>query len=264
MDEGQINQVIHNLVINAIQAMPQGGSIFIHGSNVEIGADENIALRSGNYVKISFRDTGSGIPKRNLSRIFDPYFTTKEKGSGLGLATCYSVIKKHDGLLNVSSELGVGTEFSFYLPASEPVNTISEPRKDICALRKPRILIMDDEKLIRDLASELLQAFGFDTELANDGSEAITLYEQALQNGNRFDLVLMDLTIPGGMGGKEAIRRLLLLDPGIRAVVSSGYCNDPVMADYESYGFLGILPKPYNIDQLTGLLKHLFPEHPMS
>ncbi len=255
MDEGQISQVVNNLIINAAQAMPEGGTLRIACQNVEIQKGHRNALPKGKYVKISISDKGQGIPPELLPKIFDPYFTTKPHGSGLGLATSYSIVAKHGGLLTVESELGVGTTFHFYLPASsDKVNHAVCKALPVEAVHSS-VLVMDDEEIIRDLAGELLSCLGFEVSLAKNGEEAISLYRNAMEKGKRYHLVIMDLTIPGGMGGKEAIRRLREIDPGVTAIVSSGYCNDPVMADYAAYGFKGVLPKPYDGNQLSQILQ---------
>ncbi len=258
MDEGQICQVVNNLIINAAQAMPHGGTLYTRGQNLEIKKGQPSPLPVGTYVKISIQDRGIGIPPEHLQKVFDPYFTTKPKGSGLGLATSYSIVAKHDGLLTVESEVGVGTTFHFYLPACpEMVGSSSPGERPAANVAVGRILVMDDDEIIRELAAELLACLGFEVSAARDGEEAISLYKTALVQGKPFDLVLMDLTIPGGMGGKEAIRRLIEIDPNVVAVVSSGYCNDPVMADHEAYGFNGVLPKPYDGNQLTEMLRQM-------
>jgi CheY-like chemotaxis protein len=178
-------------------------------------------------------------------------------GSGLGLATCYSVIKKHDGHINVKSEVGVGTTFYFYLPSSAKFSGVRDSEDRPQVQTKGRILVMDDEELVRDLARELLQVLGYEVALAKDGTETIAVYENTLRSGRPFDAVIMDLTIPGGMGGKETIQRLLRIDPQVKAIVSSGYSNDPVMAEHDLHGFKGVLPKPYNADDLSKVLNEI-------
>jgi CheY-like chemotaxis protein len=208
-------------------------------------------LPGGNYLKISVRDNGEGIPEHLLSRIFDPYFTTKSEGSGLGLAICYSIVRKHDGHVAISSTPGSGTIVSVYLPAcvapNDPKPTEAAPSPKGTS---GKILIMDDEEELRLIAVELFGALGWEVEAAADGAEALVLYKKAMEEGGRFDLVVTDLTVPGGMGGKEAAARLLELDPTAKLIVSSGYSNDPVMAEWRRYGFAGVLAKPYSVGDI--------------
>ncbi len=254
VDRGQLSQVTHNLIINAEHAMPEGGHITISAQNITLGEGEIPKLKGGRYVKISFEDHGVGIRREDISRVFDPYFTTKMKGSGLGLATAYSIISNHNGLLTVESELDVGTSFIVYLPASTDGKKVETVKVSKLFKGKGRILVMDDDELIRDAASELLDSLGYQAECTCDGSEALNAYRKAHESGNPFDVVVMDLTVPGGMGGKEAIKKLIDLDPTVKAVVSSGYANDPVMANYREYGFVGVVPKPYEPEELSKAL----------
>lgn len=250
-DTGQISQVIHNLVINARQAMPEGGGVVISGENIMIGNEGSLPLRSGRYVKITVKDKGVGIPEKYLSKIFDPYFTTKEKGSGLGLATVYSIIKNHGGHITVESEIGKGTAFYIYLPASEKEIIPVKADEERPVSGKGKILVMDDEDIIRDVAGEILTELGYEVESAKNGAEAIKLYKNAKSSGRAFSAVILDLTVPGGMGGKEAVKKLLDIDPDVRAIVSSGYSDDPIMADFKQYGFRAVVTKPYNIVDIS-------------
>ncbi|MBI5634267.1 MAG: GAF domain-containing protein [Nitrospirae bacterium] len=257
VDAGQMSQVFHNLVINASHAMPDGGTISVQCENLDLqNACDLPALKPGRYVKISVKDNGIGISGEYLTRIFDPYFTTKQKGSGLGLATVYSIVKKHDGHITVESELGSGSTFHIYLPASEKEEEAPVPSAPVfCHQGAGRILIMDDEETVRNIAGEILKTFGYEVEFSGDGAEALSVYQQAASQERPFDLVIMDLTVPGGMGGRELMKRLLEIDPHARAIVSSGYSNDPVMAEYQKYGFRGIASKPYNVLSLANIVK---------
>ncbi len=257
IDQGQINQVINNIVINADQAMPQGGSVHVSAENASVRSDDGLPLDPGRYLKISIRDTGPGIPEEHLAKIFDPYFTTKQTGSGLGLTTSYSIIKNHGGLITVDSELGHGTTFHIYLPASEQLVGDDPESSGIPAAGGAKILVMDDEQSIRDVSAEMLTLLGFEVETAADGDQAIELYRTALETSRPFDAVIMDLTIPGGTGGIEAIRRLRELDPKVKAIVSSGYSNDPIMSEYEKHGFSGVVTKPYTTRELLKTLNRI-------
>ena len=253
IDTGQITQVINNLVINAVQAMPEGGVIQVSAENVSQGGTP---LPAGGYVKITIRDEGVGIPEKYLPKIFDPYFTTKKKGSGLGLATSYSIVKQHSGYIDVESTLGVGTTVYVWLPAS-----IEDKEEEIGSLEgKGKLLLMDDEDIVLDAAGEVLTYLGYAVVTAKEGREALNLYEEALKRGEPFQAVIMDLTIPGGLGGKEAVQELLRSDPHAKVIVSSGYSTDPVMADYRSYGFCGVVTKPYSIEELGKTLHRVLKE----
>mgnify|MGYP003803482501 CR=1 FL=1 len=260
VDVGQISQVINNIVINADHAMPGGGIIQVSAINYMVKKGTALPLTPGRYVKITIEDKGSGIPKENLARIFDPYFTTKAKGSGLGLSTALSIIRKHSGHIEIESESGVGTSVHIYLPASD--KDISGPKtgNDQPVHGSGHILVMDDEEAILDMASSLLSHFGYRTSVARDGEEAIALYKEAAARNDPFAVIIMDLTIPGGLGGKETIARLHEVDPFVKAVVSSGYSTDPIVANFRQYGFAGILTKPYTAKEMSEIIKKVLSE----
>ena len=258
IDEGQIGQVVNNLIINAKQAMPEGGDIAVSVRNVLIDREMNIPLDSGRYVKISIYDRGVGIPSKHLQKIFDPYFTTKKEGSGLGLAICHSVISRHNGRINVESIPGEGSTFSFFLPASSKDIPAGIRVESVAHSGCGRILVMDDQESIRDVLGRMLEHLGYEIEGASNGTEAIEKYSEARESGNPFCAVIMDLTVPGEMGGEECIKRLREYDPGVRAIVSSGYSNAPIMSEYRQYGFRGVITKPYRLADLSRSLGEVF------
>ncbi|MGO9568167.1 MAG: ATP-binding protein [Desulfomonilaceae bacterium] len=259
-DEGQISQVVSNLVINAHQAMPQGGIIDVRVGHSEVGPEQGLPIPAGDYVRISIEDHGCGIPEENLLKIFDPYFTTKKKGSGLGLATSYSIIKKHDGLIAVDSAPGLGATFDVYLPRSYDEVAATEALKRKLVTGSAKILLMDDEQTIGELAKEMLSMLGYRVDVANEGSKAVELYWKARKVSDPYDLLILDLTVPGGMGGKEVIEILGKSDPQIRAIVSSGYSNDPIMANHRKHGFTGVVSKPYTVQELSGAVSQALME----
>jgi PAS domain S-box-containing protein len=255
VDVGQFNQVINNIMINASQAMPLGGTIKVAAENLIIGDKDNLPIKPGRYICISITDQGTGITEEHLSHIFDPYFKTRQEGTGLGLATTYSIIKRHDGHITVESQPEVGTTFHIYLPASEkPVSQKEEPR---LIKGQGRILLMDDEASLRRTVGRMLEKLGYESEFAKDGAGAIEMVKQAKEAGKSYDAVILDLIVPGGMGGKECITKLLEIDPGVKAIVSSGYSEDPVLADFQDYGFKGMMPKPFKIQALSKVLHDL-------
>jgi signal transduction histidine kinase/CheY-like chemotaxis protein len=256
-DRGQLGQVIQNLAINSVQAMPDGGLLKISADNkVFDESTENGSLAPGRYVHFTFADSGTGIAADNLSKIFDPYFTTKKQGSGLGLATVYSIVKKHQGLIEVESQLGRGTAFHLWLPAAKQPAVRKNVEKTAGLPLHARVLFMDDEQPIRDMANSFMRHLNVECELAVDGAEAVRKYEAAREAKRPFDIVVMDLTVPGGMGGREAMGILKKIDPGVRAIVSSGYSQDPVMASHRDHGFQSVLPKPYDLGQLRQALEN--------
>ncbi len=251
VDEGQINQVINNLLINASQAMKQGGDIEVRAENVEMGARLSIPLEPGFYVKIEVIDNGPGISPEHISRIFDPYFTTKRNGSGLGLATSYSIIKSHDGHILVDSELDVGTTFTFYLPAIPSAVLYAEKAEYKLYNGSGRILLMDDEKMVRRIISDMLSHLGYQVDAAGEGLEAIRMYREAAESDQPYDVLIVDLTVPGGLGGQDVASILLPDYPDARIIVTSGYTNNPVLLNFADYGFCATIQKPYTIQQLS-------------
>jgi CheY-like chemotaxis protein len=235
--------------------MPDGKVMKIEAQNIVVGARKILPLPTGNYVEITVEDSGVGIPEELLVKIFDPFFTTKQKGSGLGLSSAYSIIKNHGGYITVKSKPGMGTIFYVYLPATEKQAVEEEPAVAEKVLRgTAKILVMDDDETIRKMLKSMLTLAGYAVELTQNGKEAIEAYDQAGKANKPFDAVIMDLTIPGGMGGKEAVGKLLEIDPKAKVIVSSGYSTDPVMHDYKKYGFSAVISKPYSIGELEKTL----------
>ncbi|WP_447963061.1 PAS domain S-box protein [Nitrospira sp. Ecomares 2.1] len=264
-DPGQIRQVFQNITLNARQAMPHAGHLSLKVENVRLNDSSALpspALIPGNYVRISFEDQGNGIEARQLANIFDPYYTTKPGASGLGLATAHSIIQQHHGHISVTSKVGVGTIFTLFLPSAhvtpevETENIPAIPRN-----YRGRVLVMDDEHSIRRMVEDALTQFGYDVVSAPDGQTAINLVSKGLADGKKFEVVILDLTIPGAMGGVKAIQHLRKLDPRIKAIVTSGYSDDPIMCDFQEHGFQGILVKPYKIFDLAKTLECMFSQN---
>jgi PAS domain S-box-containing protein len=257
-DEGQIGQVIQNIVLNADQAMERGGSVLVAARNVPAPEAAQVqGLEAGPHVLITIRDSGAGIPEQDLPKIFDPYFTTKEKGSGLGLATSYSIVRNHGGRIRVESKIGVGTTFFLYLPASDSAAVEAPRPAPAPPTRRGRVLVMDDEDVVRDVAGQLLREIGHDAAFAETGEAALAAYRAAQEAGTPFDAVILDLTVRGGWGGVETVQKLREIDPGVKAVVSSGYADDATLATYRQQGFLAALKKPYGIRELQEVLHPL-------
>ena len=261
IDEAQVSQVLSNLTLNASQAMPRGGRIEVRAENVRIPNGGRLPLRPGSYVRIVFKDEGVGIPAADLARIFEPYYTTKEGGSGLGLATAYSILRRHEGHIAVESEEGKGATFTLHLPATaESVD--GEPRlpEGRVIPGTGRILVVDDEPMIRSLMRDLLEHLGYEVETAAEGGEAVRRFDETAASGRPFDAIILDLTIRGGLGGREAFELIRARHPRVRAIVSSGYSNDPIMARYREHGFVGMLSKPYTLEDLSALLAQVLGE----
>jgi len=254
VDEGQVVQAIQNLVLNAVQAMPKGGTIHVSTENVHLAEGDLPSLEGGRYVRVEVTDSGVGIPNDHIDRIFDPFFTTRRGGSGLGLATAFSIVRSHGGGITVRSEPGRGSTFSVLIPASARQRHHEEDDSSEPGRAHGRLLVMDDDEAVRSAAAELLETIGYEVETAADGAEAIELYVAALGSKQPFDAVVLDLTVPEGIGGRETMARLLVIDPAVKAIVSSGYSTDPVMANFRDHGFSGVAVKPYRLAELARTL----------
>lgn len=252
VDAAQVGQVLQNLLVNAAQAMPDGGPIEVVAENVELAAQEVHDLAPGRYVKIAVRDEGPGVAEDALDKIFDPYFTTKQAGAGLGLTAAYSIIKQHGGHISARNRTtGVGACVFLYLPAEEA----PKPRSGASvAVGSRRILVMDDDKLVRSAAMRVIRCLGYEVAGAEDGEQALALYREALSLQQPFGAVILDLTVPGGWGGMKTLEALREEDPAVVAIVSSGYSSDPIMARHEDFGFAGVVAKPYSMDELGKVL----------
>ena len=262
VDRNQITQVIQNLTLNAVEAMPQGGVIRIALANVEIAPGTSATLAPGRHVRVVISDSGAGIKPEILPRIFDPYFSTKKIGGGLGLATVYSIVKRHDGRIEAESTPGQGATFTLWLPACDtaaqlPAAPAPAAAPAVLSMRPARVLLMDDEEGVRRLGATLLERIGLKVTAVDDGAAAVKTFCAAREAGQPFDLIILDLTIPGGMGGRQVMEQLRSLDPQVSAIVSSGYSGDPVLADFASYGFQAMVPKPYEVSQLTETVRRL-------
>ena len=263
-DEAQIRQIINNIIVNAKEAMPHGGTITIRAANIFVKPVDKVPLPEGDFIKISIEDKGIGISEENLSKIFDPYYTTKalgaHKGMGLGLAVVYSILKKHNGCVTVNSTKHAGSTFHVYLPAYKKESKIRSLHKKASKNTKGKILFMDDEKVIREVAEQIIRGIGYEPVMASHGLEAIELYKREKKSGERFEAAILDLTVKDGMGGQETLKELTHIDPGIKAIISSGYTDDPVIGEYSDYGFIGAITKPYKANDLKDLLEKVIRE----
>jgi len=256
IDRRQISQAINNLIIHAYHAMQNGGTINIQAYNVTLGSENMLALETGEYIKISMRNQGLVIPYENIEKIFDPSSKIKLDRDNLELATAYSIVKSHNGHITFESKQGFGTTFYIYLPASPEKLQIK--KRDKTLMRgQGKILVMDDEDMIRLVTGKMLYQLGYAAEFVKNGDDAIKVYKKAKNSSKGFDAVIMDLTIPGGMGGKETIKKLIDVDPQVKAIIASGYTHDPVMSEYKQYGFSGAVPKPFTIEELGNLLQSI-------
>ena len=255
-DGGQLTQVIQNIVINAVEAMPLGGTLSVTARNEMLVKDIHSA-KATEYVAIAFKDQGVGIPREYIPRIFDPFFTTKSKGNGLGLASSHSIVTRHGGRMEVSSEPGKGSEFTIYLPASGKVGITRTPADEELVYGKGRILVLEDEDIVTLVCRDILMTLGYEAEFVTVGEEVLKKYLDAMESGSAYDIVILDLTVRGGMGGRETMKGLLKLDPHVKVIVSSGYAEDPVMANFRDYGFKAMLAKPYKVETISKALHEL-------
>ncbi len=257
VDAAQVEQVLNALIINAREAMPSGGSIHLCAENIQVGEKSGLPLENGRYIKIAVADHGPGVPPELVAKIFDPYFTTKETSSGLGLAIGYSIIRKHGGFLHLENNSPAGATFSFYLPAArgKVVNDPLQPNDHAFQFNQQRVLVMDDESAIRELTSQLLATMGYEVTAVPDGSEAVRIYERAARKGEHFRAVILDATVRGGLGGVETIARLRRIDPEVNAIICSGYADEAALSEFLSYGFRGALPKPFTRRELADALE---------
>ena len=260
VDAGQIEQVVNALMLNAREAMPHGGTVRVPARNVELEDQTGALLPPGRYLKITVADRGCGIEEDFVTKIFDPYFTTKPNGSGLGLAISYSVVKRHGGLLQLENSSPEGSTFSFFLPAADEAAIAAEPLVPDHAVpfHHHRVLVMDDEAAVRELISDLLATLGFEVTAVPDGLEAVKTYERALRQGENFQAVILDATIRGGMGGVATIERLRKVDPNVTAIICSGYSDEAALSEFLSYGFRAALPKPFTRHDLADVLQRAF------
>ena len=268
IDRGQIDQVMNNLIINADQAMPDGGSLEVTAENIVIEdkivsdrTEAQLPLMPGQYVKVSVKDTGVGIPRKDLGHIFDPYFTTKESGTGLGLTTAYSIIREHGGCITTKSVRGKGTTVIFYLPAAAPGEQPEEAGGPGGTVEPGRVLLMDDDETIRMVVGKMLDKAGYRAHCVADGDQAVAAYKEAFHGSDKYDAVVLDLTVVGGKGGREALAEILAIDHDARVIVSSGYSNDPALANHEDLGFCGVIKKPFRVEEFVGVLQEAITPH---
>lgn len=257
VDAGQITQVLQNVVTNACEAMPQGGLLTVEAEHINFELDEPLFPNEGSYVKVTIQDQGSGISQVNLPKVLDPFFTTRPPKSGLGLAVAYSIMNHHGGRITIESDIGIGTVVTLYLPVFVHMAPLPEQileGKETVEELKGTILVVEDEEPICDLLRQIMAHLGYTVVFAKSGLEGIALYTRARNSGMPFQAVLVDLVMPGEMGGKEMMEHLRTFDPEIKAIVSSGYSSDPVMGEYEKYGFQAAIAKPYRMSGLSVVL----------
>jgi PAS domain S-box-containing protein len=261
IDGGQVFQVLNNIIINAVQSMPHGGKIIIESKNIYIESEKqqiNNILKKGKYVMVSIKDEGVGIPSKNIKKIFDPFYTTKENGTGLGLTTAFSIMKKHGGIIKVDSKAAVGTTFSLYFPVSVSKEELISIGKDkIIYTGKGKILLMDDNYAVREVLGQMLFSLGYDVDFAKNGEEAISLFKKTMNKKDGYIVSILDLTVPGGKGGLEIIKEILQIDPNAKVVVASGYSDSPIKIKYKEYGFKAFISKPFEIEILSEKLQQV-------
>jgi PAS domain S-box-containing protein len=257
VDEGQVSQAIHTLVRYAQQATPQSGRIKISAENMFINRSSALPLGEGRYVMIAIENQGNGISERELQTLFDPFGSGDKKGNSLEFASAFTIVQKHNGHITAESHFGMGTTFRLFLPAMQEKPQPTNESFAVHPARKGKVLVMDDEEIVRMVVKRLLLQCGFEAELTKDGAEMLGLYREAKEAGRPFDAVILDLIIENGMGGQEAMKNLIAYDPDVRVIVSSGYSNDSIMANFRDYGFSGFLPKPYRLDELKRAMKEI-------
>ncbi|HEX2966846.1 MAG TPA: PAS domain S-box protein [Syntrophorhabdaceae bacterium] len=259
VDEDQMKQVIQNIIVNAMEAMQADGALYVSCENVRITPQHKLPPILEDYVRILIRDEGVGISEENLSKIFDPYFTTKDMGSqkgvGLGLAICYSIVKKHNGYILVDSIQNKGTTFQIYLPVHKQQPAAIPVEKKAAAGSKGSVLVVDDEEMVLKIAEKLLLHMGYEVAISQTSEEAISLYRESVESNKPFDVVILDLVMDSGMGGTEVLEQLKKIDADVKTIISSGYLHDPVLMNYADYGFAGILTKPYDPKELDEKLQ---------
>jgi PAS domain S-box-containing protein len=257
VDESQLGQAINSLLINARNATPEGGTIRISADNIPLGSSTGLPLKQCRYIMITIEDQGKDMSGKEVQTIFDPFQPGEKKGGGLGLASSYTIVRKHDGIITADSSPGEGTIYRVYLPAVQENSTAPSGSSVISRSRRGMVLVMDDEEIVRVVVNRLLLQCGFETELAKDGVEMLRLYREAKEAGKTFEAVILDLIIQEGMGGQEAIKQLLAYDPDVKVIVSSGYSHNPIMTNFREYGFAGFLPKPYKLEELRRIMNEI-------
>jgi len=260
-DPNQVYQVLHNLVINACQAMPNGGTVDIVSDNADLTASNPFGMAAGKYTVISVRDRGCGIPPENLHRIFEPDFSTKLNGNGIGLASCQAIVTAHGGAIRVASQVGVGSEFLVFLPSTDAAPDPGSgalvalpPRERVMPSGSGRILVVEDEPGVARSTLAMLKQLGYEGLHASNGEEAIRRFREHHESIEPIDAVLIDMTLLGGLSGLDVAKELWALHPGVRLIATSGYFEDDAVLP-EGSPFVGLLPKPYGMEKLSEALE---------